>query len=65
VATPAPNAIVEFFSQRPALTAEVLRAHVDDGTGHCRGCRWWQSAIPTWPCSTWHYADQAERKSQR
>jgi hypothetical protein len=65
VATPAPNAIVEFFAQRPVLTAETLRLHVDDGTGHCAGCRWWQSAIPTFPCNTWSYAEQAARQPQR
>lgn len=56
---PSPFAIVDFFTARPDLTAEMLRLHVDDGTGHCAGCRWWQSAIPTWPCGLRWYAEQA------
>jgi hypothetical protein len=50
VTTPGPNAIAEFMEQRPKLVAELLRVHVDDGTGHCRGCSWWQSATPVHPC---------------
>lgn len=57
-----PDAIIEFFAQRPALMAEMLRVHVDDGTGHCAGCRWWQSAQPTWPCPTVWYAQRAHER---
>jgi hypothetical protein len=56
---PDPGPIVEFFRDRPELTAATLRDHVDDGTGHCAGCRWWQSAIPTWPCPIVWYAQRA------
>jgi hypothetical protein len=62
VTAPGPNAIVQFFEARPAMVAEMLRVHVDDGTGHCAGCRWWQSATPTWPCGIRHYAEQAARR---
>jgi hypothetical protein len=61
---PDPGPIVEFFRARPALTAATLREHVDDGSGHCAGCRWWQSAIPTWPCPTVWYAQRA-REAER
>ena len=65
VTAPGPNAIIEFFEQRPDMTAEILREHVDDGTGHCAGCRWWQSAIPTWPCQTRWYAERAHETLRR
>jgi hypothetical protein len=61
---PDPGPIVEFFVARPDLTAAMLRDHVDDGTGHCAGCRWWQSAQPVWPCPTAWYAHEAKQRLQ-
>jgi hypothetical protein len=54
-----PGPIIDFFIARPEMTAAMLRDHVDDGTGHCKGCRWWQSATPVHPCPTAWYAAQA------
>ncbi|MFC5234591.1 hypothetical protein [Pseudonocardia zijingensis] len=54
-----PFAVIEFMEARPGLVAELLRAHVDDGTGHCLGCSWRQSAVPIHPCSIRWYAERA------
>jgi hypothetical protein len=59
-----PNAIVEFFEQRPEMVATILREHVADHTGHCRGCGWQQAARPTSPCLIRHYAELAARRSR-
>lgn len=32
------------------ITARVLAAHVDDGSGHCAGCAWQNVPRPVWPC---------------
>jgi hypothetical protein len=42
------------------LSAELLRVHVDDGTGHCAGCTWQQRARPVHPCPTRWYAERAD-----
>lgn len=60
-----PFAVIEFMEQRPELVAELLRVHVDDGTGHCHGCSWRQAAVPIWPCSIRWYAEQAARQPRR
>ena len=65
MATPAPSAIIEFFQLRPDLTAEMLRLHVDDGTGHCHGCSWQDAARPVSPCTIRWYAEQAAPQRQR
>jgi hypothetical protein len=65
VTAPGPNAIIEFFEQRPEYTAQVLREHVDDGTGHCAGCAWQERARPTVPCLTRHYAELATQRPRR
>jgi hypothetical protein len=60
-----PFAVIEFMEQRPTLVTELLRLHVDDGTGHCRGCSWWQSATPTSPCGIRWYAERADEALRR
>jgi hypothetical protein len=52
--------VIDFMEQRPALVAELLRVHVDDGTGHCAGCSWRQAAVPIHPCGIRWYAECAE-----
>jgi hypothetical protein len=52
--------VIEFMEQRPALVAELLRVHVDDGTGHCAGCSWRQAAVPIHPCGIRWYAERAD-----
>ena len=32
------------------LSTAVLASHVDDGAGHCRGCRWLSDRVAAWPC---------------
>lgn len=61
VTAPGPNAIIEFFEQRPEMVAQMLREHIDDGTGHCAGCAWQEKARPTVPCLIRHYAELAAR----
>jgi hypothetical protein len=51
--------VIDFMEQRPALVAELLRVHVDDGTGHCAGCSWRQAAVPIHPCGIRWYAERA------
>jgi hypothetical protein len=65
VTTAGPFDVIEFMQQRPALVAELLRVHVDDGTGHCRGCSWWQSATPAHPCGIRWYAERAHKALRR
>jgi hypothetical protein len=65
VTAPGPNAIVEFLQDRPEMLAEMLRVHVDDGTGHCAGCAWQERARPTVPCLTRHYAELAAQRPRR
>jgi hypothetical protein len=57
-----PNAIVQFFEERPEMVAAILREHVPDRTGHCRGCSWQEAARPVYPCTIRHYAEQAARR---
>jgi hypothetical protein len=47
------------FMVAQGLSAELLRVHVDDGTGHCAGCTWQQRARPVYPCLIRHYAELA------
>lgn len=60
-----PFDVIEFMEQRPALVNELLRLHVDDGTEHCRGCSWWQSATPIHPCGIRWYAERAHESLSR
>jgi hypothetical protein len=60
-----PNAIVEFFEARPEMVAAILREHVPDHTGHCRGCSWQVAARPLSPCLTRYYAELAARRRPR
>jgi hypothetical protein len=50
--------IVEFMV-RNRLADGLLAEHVDDGSGHCRGCAWQQAPPPIFPCSTHYYAARA------
>lgn len=59
VTAPGPNAIVDFFAARPLMVKQILRDHVADHTGHCKGCSWQQAARPTSPCMIRHYAELA------
>lgn len=52
MSTAGPFDVIDFKRQRPALVDELLREHVDDGTGHCRGCSWWQSATRFTPAAS-------------
>jgi hypothetical protein len=47
------------------LSAELLRVHIDDGTGHCAGCSWQQRARPVHPCPTRWYAERAGETLRR
>jgi hypothetical protein len=44
-----------------AAVSQILREHVADPTGHCRGCRFPTTAAPVWPCRLWSIADEARR----
>ena len=57
--------VIDFMEARPRLVAELLRVHVDDGTGHCRGCSWRQAAVPIHPCTIRWYAERADEGLQR
>lgn len=63
--TAGPFAIVDFFIARPEMVATMLREHVDDGTGHCKGCRWQEAARPVSPCMIRHYAERADEALRR
>jgi hypothetical protein len=39
----------------------LIAAHVDDGGGHCYGCRLPQTPAPTWPCTLYAVGQQARR----
>ncbi|MHA6626253.1 hypothetical protein ACU61A_12530 [Pseudonocardia sichuanensis] len=60
-----PFAIIDFFTARPALVAELLRVHIPDHTGHCRGCSWQQATRPTYPCGIRWYAERADETLRR
>jgi hypothetical protein len=60
VTTGGPFAIIDFFTARPEMVAAMLREHVPDATGHCRGCAWQQAAPPTHPCSIRGFAERAD-----
>lgn len=47
------------------LSGELLRVHVDDGTGHCAGCSWQQRARPVHPCLIRCYAEHADETLRR
>jgi hypothetical protein len=57
------NSIAELLSASlsAAAVTRILREHVADPTGHCRGCRFPTTATPVWPCRLWAIADQARR----
>jgi hypothetical protein len=56
---PAPmSELVEFYVAH-GLAEGMLAAHVDDGTGHCAGCAWPQTARPVHPCTLRHAAEAA------
>jgi hypothetical protein len=46
-------------SLSPAAVNQILREHVADPSGHCRGCRFPTTAAPVWPCRLWAIADAA------
>ncbi|HLU56358.1 MAG TPA: hypothetical protein VKZ81_12930 [Pseudonocardia sp.] len=52
--------VIDFMEKRPALVAELLRVHVDDGTGRCAGCSWRTAAVPNHPCAMRWYAERAD-----
>jgi hypothetical protein len=47
------------------LSSELLRVHMDDGTGYCAGCSWQQRARPVHPRPTQWYAKRAEETLRR
>jgi hypothetical protein len=47
------------------MVAAMLREHVPDHTGHCRGCSWQQAARPISPCMIRYYAERAHEVLQR
>jgi hypothetical protein len=57
--------VIDFMEARPRLVAELLRLHVDDGTGHCRGCSWRKAAVPIHPCNIRWYAERADEGLRR
>ncbi len=52
------TALAETMSSNPGMAAELMRAHVDDGTGHCAGCTS-HSSRPIWPCRLRWYVARA------
>lgn len=55
----APMSELVAFYVAHGLTEGMRAAHVDDGTGHCAGCAWSQTAWPVHPCTLRHAADLA------
>lgn len=53
------------FMVAEGLSAELLRVHVDDGTGQCAGCSWQQRPRPVHPCPTRWYAERAAETLRR
>jgi hypothetical protein len=43
-----PRVLGETFTRNPGMAARLMRAHVDDGTGHCAGCG--SARRATWLC---------------
>jgi len=43
------------------LSTAVLACHVDDRTGHCRGCRRVSGRVVAWPCAFVRLAGLAQR----
>jgi len=41
------------------LPTRLVALHVDDGTGHCAGCTWWDPPRPVHPCTTRQAATRA------
>ena len=47
------SALAEVLSMDPHAVTTLLKAHQDDGTGHCRSCPiGGQRGYQTWPCSS-------------
>lgn len=53
------------FMVAEGLSADLLRVHVDDGSGHCAGCTWQQRARPVHPCLIRSYAERAAETLHR
>ena len=54
----ADNPVIAFMLAE-GLYGELLRVHVDDGTGHCAGCTWQERPRPVHPCPIRSYAELA------
>lgn len=61
VMTVALRSLASEMAEQPGLPAGLLDVHVDDGTGHCAGCKWWDRPRPVHPCSTRSVAVRALR----
>jgi hypothetical protein len=61
------QALIEFFENHPAVLAQMLTDHVDDGTGHCRACRGGgtASAPQSWRCQVRVAADTVTTRQAR
>ncbi len=57
--------VTEFIAARPGMAAGMLAEHIDDGSGHCAGCKWQQHAQPIWPCLIRYYALRADEVERR
>jgi hypothetical protein len=65
IAVPASSLVAEFvalFRAQPAVIAQLLADHADDGTGRCRVCaNGPQAGRQVWPCRLRDLAEQASR----
>ncbi len=52
---------VPVAAQPADLSTAVLACHVDDRTGHCRGCRRVSGRVVAWPCAFVRLAGLAQR----
>jgi hypothetical protein len=51
--------IAELASHNPDTVADILRIHVADERGKCKGCHEDDKIRKRWPCMVWAVADLA------
>lgn len=59
------TALVVLIAGQPGMARRMLAEHVDDGTGHCRVCRWHARPAADFPCVLRTHAEAADRLGAR
>jgi len=58
--------LVAFIAGQPGMADRILRAHVEDGSRHCRVCSTGaQAGRSVWPCTLRWAAEAAKKRAPR